>query len=288
MSRTLKLITALLSLVFCFSVFTVAVYAVDMNGDGYDDETGEPVYVETQPVYEEEPTDYIAPETEAPYVEPETEAPYVEPETEPVNYDEPSYNDNYDNSYSDYSNYNDYSSSSSYVGGGQTYVEPVSTAPSAPLYNSDRKIDDSELNSSDWDEIAAKLKNASSSGSDSDDFSAIQNSDADNDNGEWMLITGIICLVLSAAGIIYVIASYVIKRKKIKSGTVSQAKRPAYAAAGGSGHYRAGDDYDDGFKAPAKKEQKKLERSRKYDTADVRLPKSSQGTRYKNSGKRYK
>lgn len=87
-----------------FSLFTVAVivlfscmtvFAVDLDGDGIDDE--EPVYtetqteyVETEPVYTETQTEYVEPEpvyTEASteYVEPEPEeteeqTEYVEPE----------------------------------------------------------------------------------------------------------------------------------------------------------------------------------------------------------------
>lgn len=287
MSRTLKLITALLSIIFCFSVCTLAVAAVDMDGDGYDDDTGELIVVATEePPVVVDPTDYIEPEPT--YVEPEPEPTYVEPEPEPTYYEEPNDN-NYDyNNGDDYNN--DYNSgySSSYVGGGQTYVEPVSTAPSAPLYNSDHKIDDNELNSNDWDEIAANLKNASSSDSDAEDFSFIQNNDSQNDNGEWILIAGIICLILSACGIIYVIASAVMRRKKVSPGAASSAKRPAYAAANVSGHYRSNDDYDDGYRTPTKKEQKKLSKSRRFDTADVQLPKSSQTTKNKSGGKRYK
>lgn len=82
-------ITAVIAL-FC----GITVYAVDLDGDGIDDEpvyTDEPTeYIDPEPVYTEPPTEYVEPEpipTDAPteYVEPEpveTEAPteYVEPE----------------------------------------------------------------------------------------------------------------------------------------------------------------------------------------------------------------
>lgn len=96
--RVLSLIIVAVIAFFC----SATVFAVDLDGDGIDDD--EPVYTEApteyvdpEPVYTEAPTEYVEPEpvyTEAPteYVEPEpiyTEAPteYVEPE--PVQTDAP-------------------------------------------------------------------------------------------------------------------------------------------------------------------------------------------------------
>ena len=89
-----------LSVVIIISLFcTTTVFAADLDGDGYDDETGdyidaateapyeEPVY--TDPVYTDpiiETTEYVEPATEQPtqaetqYEEPETEAPQVQTE----------------------------------------------------------------------------------------------------------------------------------------------------------------------------------------------------------------
>ncbi|MGN0491192.1 hypothetical protein [Ruminococcus sp.] len=280
MSRKNKLITALLSIVLCFSIFTITAYAVDLDGDGIDDDvvvTDPPAVVETDPPY-------VEPETEAPYYEPETEAPYYEPETEAPYY-EPEDPYNSDSSQIYYDSDNGGESSEFYVGGGQSYVPPVSTAPSAPLYDSNRKIDDSVLSNNDWKDISASLKNAGQgSENDSDDFGFIKNNDSLGDNGEWMLYTGIACLALSAAGIAYVIISSVSKHKKLSGGL--SGKQYAYAGAG-NGRYRSSSDYDDGYK-DEKTEKRKIDKSRKFDTADVKLPKSSNGTRYKNGGKRYK
>ena len=281
MSRHNKLITALLSIVLCFSIFTITAYAVDLDGDGIDDDiavTEPPAIVETDPPY-------VEPETEAPYIEPATDAPYVEPATDAPYYEpeEPDYNS--DSSQIYYESDNGGESSEFYVGGGQSYVPPASTAPSAPLYESNRKIDDSVLSNSDWKDISASLKNAGNdSENDSDDFGFIKNNDSLSDNGEWMLYIGIACLALSAAGIAYVIISSVSKHKKLSGGL--GGKQYAYAGAG-NGRYRSASDYDDGYK-DEKINKKKIDRSRKFDTADVKLPKSSSGTRYKNGGKRYK
>lgn len=89
--RILSLIIVAVTTFFC----SITVFAVDLNGDGIDDD--EPVYTEApteyvEPVYTEPPTEYVEPEpvyTEPPteYVETEpvyTEAPTEYVETEPA------------------------------------------------------------------------------------------------------------------------------------------------------------------------------------------------------------
>lgn len=82
-----------LSIVIIISLFcTTTVLAVDFDGDGYDDETGEYIGIATEAPYEEpvytapvytdpivETTQYVEPATEQPVA---TQAPYEEPETE--------------------------------------------------------------------------------------------------------------------------------------------------------------------------------------------------------------
>lgn len=301
MSRRNKLITALLSIVLCFSVFTFTAFAVgeDVSSGGGEMSGGQsqtPVNP-VEPADPEQPgeepgsdTPEPAPEPEQP-VQPDPNPGYSDPDPTPVPDPDPGYVDpgySYDDGSSSqiyYDSDNGGESSEFYVGGGQSYVPPVSTAPSAPLYESNRKIDDSVLSNSDWKDISASLKNAGKgSENDSDDFGFIKNNDSLSDNGEWMLLTGIACLALSAAGIAYVIISAVSKRKKLSGGL--GGKQYAYAGSE-NGRYRSSSDYDDGYK-DAKVEKKKVDRSRKFDTADINLPKSSNGTRYKNGGKRYK
>lgn len=276
MSRLTKLVTVLLIFVLAISIITATAFAVDLDGGGIDDDivvTDPPVPVETtiyvEPTYA---TEYV-PATEPTYYEPETE-PYYEPETEPI-VTEPYYDDWYDDSN------DDQQSSDLYVGGGQTYIPPQSTAPSASLYDANTNMDDSVLSSNDWKDISSSLKNASNDGNDSDDFSFIKNNDSTSDNGEWMLYGGIICLLLSAAGIAYVIYSTVSKKNKLSKG--ANNRQYAYA---GNARRGTSDKYDDGYQSSVNK-KRQIDRSRRFDTADVRLPKSS-GNRYKNNGKRYK
>jgi len=281
MKKHLKLITALLSIIICMSLFSITAFAVDADGDGYDDETGEYIGVITEPVYTEpvytEPI-YTEPVyTEPVYTEPVyTEPEYVEPEyTEPV-YTEPVY-DYSDNDYSDYydnsqssDSYNDYDFDTEYD---IDYSDESYIAPStAPMYDSNHKIDDNELSKRDWDYIKSNLNNAGGVDDGSDDFNFIKKNDSKGDNGDWMLIVGIACVILSIAGITYVIVSGVVRRKKINSG--------AYVSASSNSRYNEGDDYGDGYRA-SRSEKKKADRSSKYDTADVVLPRNKNGRRYK-------
>lgn len=282
MNRKRKMIAILLSLVFCLSVCMLSVYAEDANLDGYDDDTGEPVatsYVEPDTI--EPPTEYYTePVTEAPTEPATTYAPATEPETVNNNYDynndggnDDTYSNNNDNDYNDYNSYSE--PADRYIGGGQSvYVEPETTAPSAPLYDTDDHISDDELSNRDWNDIASSLKLTSESGgSDSDDFDFIQKNDATSDNGDWMLIVGIICLVLSAAGIAYFIISTVMQRKKLN--TPHAGAKPAAAGAYSGGGRRSANDYGDGYRS-----QRSDKRRSKYDTADVKLPKSSSGGKH--------
>ena len=128
-----------------------------------------------------------------------------------------------------------------YVGGGQSYQPPQSTAPSAALYDTkDKKVDDKTLSSNDWGDIAAKLKNAGNSTGEDDgsgDFTFIQQNTAKEDNGYWIIIAGAACLALSLAGFIYLIASAVSRRSKLKTAMSTNSTQ--------GGYYRANDDYDE-------------------------------------------
>lgn len=278
MNKHFKLLAILLSVILCFSVFSLTVSAIDADGDGFDDETGEfvgedetssPIY--TDPVYE--PTDATS------YEQPTDATSYEQP-TDAPSYDEPDYNQSDDTQSSDY-NYDDdnnnyFVDEPSYVGGGQSYVAPVSTAPSVPLIDSDHSIDDNELSSKDWKDISSNLKNAGNSGDDSDDFSFIQKNTSSGDNGNWILIVGVVLVLLSIAGIVYFIASGVLLRKKLAPSGASSASR----SGGTQTRYRSNDDYDDGYKV-SKKEAKQKDRSRRYDTADIKLPKNKGKNRYR-------
>lgn len=295
MSRKSKIIAVVLMIVFCVSLCTISVWAVE-NASDYIDYTNDTATFE--------PVDPSVEDTTAPsYEEPEVTDPIYTEDTYPGDIgeldptkDTTSYEETTD-TYEDTSDYSDvtedttyYQSSTfseySYVGGGQTYTVPETTAPPAALYDVKEEVDGKELNSNDWKDIAQRLKDAGSADDDDgDDFGFIKNNNSTTDNGEWLLIGGILCLVLSAAGIAYIVVSTVKRKKSLAGHTASANGRfaTATATASAGGRYRK-DEYGDGFKASS---SKKSNKSNKFDTADVRLPKSSQ-SRYKNSDKRYK
>ena len=144
-----------------------------------------------------------------------------------------------------------------YVGGGQTYIPPKATAPSAALYNSEKKnIDDKELNKNDWSDIASRLKNTGNANSSEDDgsgdFNFIQKNTAKEDNGHWIIIAGVLCLLLSVTGFIYLIASAISRRRRLMNPTAGSSQ----------GYYRSDSDYDDGYQGG--KKEKTPKNGRRY------------------------
>lgn len=242
-----KIIALISVLAISFSAFAFSANAVDGIDDGYGEEIVEtdPPMVDPEPTFEPEPT--YDPE---PTYEPETEAPYY-PEQDPTEpYVEPTHSNTEDKLY-----FNNSDSDEPYIGGGQSlYTVPETTAEPAEMYSVSRDdIDDKTLSNSDWDDISANLKNASASDSSGDDFNFIKKNTSKTDNGNWMLYSGLACIVLSLAGITYFIVSTVKSRKSYayagKSANASRAKRS------------------------------------KFDTADIEIPKrtsNKNGTRFKH------
>lgn len=135
-----------------------------------------------------------------------------------------------------------------YVGGGQSYQPPASTAPTAALYDTDKKVDVNELSKNDWGDIANMLKNTGTAESDGDDFAFIQKNTSKKDNGHWIIIAGAICILLSIAGFIYLIVSKISRRKKIKEGNIGKTSDPQRKGVA----RRSNDDYDDGYGSKGK------------------------------------
>lgn len=287
MNKHSRLITALLALIFCFSAITAfsitPVYAEGQVGEGAGGEGGEgggetPV-VDPEPVY----TDPITPEPEPVYTDPVVPEPVY---TDPVSPDDGggsgsggsgggssdsgsgsgssgggssdsgSGGGNNDSSsvYYDSDGNQHANQSDVYVGGGQSYAPPVSTAPSVGLVKTEKNIDVNELSKNDWNDIKASLQKASkgSSGSDGDDFSFIQKNTAKEDNGHWIIIAGVLCLLLSVTGFIYLIASAISRRRRLMNPTAGSSQ----------GYYRSDSDYDDGYQGG--KKEKTPRNGRRY------------------------
>ena len=262
MKKYSKIIAVICSVLMCLSVCMFSVYA--------DNESG------AQPAdpgqgSESQGSQGGGDQSDVPYVpEPDpgqgggesqsSDVPYI-PEQDPASsYDDGGQGGGYDNQTSYESSYNDGNSGSSvyydsdgnsysnqsdvYVGGGQSYQPPVSTAPPAALYDTDKKIDVKELSKNDWGDIAKLLKNSGQTDSSggADDFAFIQKNTSKTDNGHWIIIAGIACITLSVVGFGYLIISNIIKRRKIKAGNISRST-PGKSA----NQYRSNDDYNDGY-----------------------------------------
>lgn len=158
-------LTALLSIsAVSFSVSAVG-EEVDPGGDS--SVIVDPVEPEPEPEPEPSPEPEPQPQPDPVYPDSSDSSSYVDPgySSSDSSYDN---NYNYDSSY-DYNNNNSYDnnysssqtyyySEPSYVGGGQSYVAPSNTAPSASLIKSDDNIDEKTLSSNDWSDIAKNLK----------------------------------------------------------------------------------------------------------------------------------
>ncbi len=288
MNKHTKLITALLTLIFSLSAFTMFSASVSAEGniDGGGQGGDTPVIVDPEPVY----TDPITPEpvyTDPVVVYTDPVVVYTDPPYDPGNGGNSDNGNTNTNNYSDGNNSNSSDNSSSvyydsdgneysdqsevYVGGGQSYEPPVSTAPSAPLIKTEKDIDVNELSKNDWNDIKASLTKAQKGGADSgDDFSFIQKNTSKADNGHMFLVIGIAMVILSVAGFTYLIVSAV--RRK------NAAPIKGVKSAGGSApsRYRDESDYDDGYK-----KQVSSKKASKFNTAKIPKAKSKGGTRYR-------
>ena len=146
-----------------------------------------------------------------------------------------------------YSNFNDV-----YVGGNQTYTVPASVpSTAAALYDTSKtKVDEKTLTSSDWNDIARKLKEPSGnqSGSKGGDFAFIQNNNESADNGHWMLLVGFSLISVSLIGFVTLIVR-ASKRKKAAVANSYRMSNSAYVQ-------RDRRSYDDDFDIKPKKAKK--------------------------------
>ena len=259
-----KAIVAFLTAIMCLCVCVFSVYAVPAEdgevtpGPGGDqsqsDQSSDVPYIPDQP--SDGGDQSSAQSSDVPYIPEDNQSSYddggnngggdYQTSYETNDSDDGNNNVYYDSDGNSYSNQDDV-----YVGGGQSYQPPVSTAPTAQLYDTDKKVDVNELSKNDWGDIANMLKNTGSADGDGDDFAFIQKNTSKNDNGHWIIIGGLLCILLSITGFVYLIASKIRRRKKIREGNITKTTDPQKKA----GARRANDDYDDGYgskKTPAK------------------------------------
>jgi hypothetical protein len=287
-SRT-KLSYIILALIFCISICTIKVMAV-----GEDEE----VVVTEAPVVTAAPTQAV---TEAPVVtaaptQAATKAPvttkattaYVAPTTKAqVN----SYVAPATSAYNNYAtSANNYATSANNYATSATSATSAGSASKSEVYDvEDEEVDEDTLKKSDWKDIAERLSTADDDDdSDPDSFDFIKNNDGTNDNGQWILYTGIGMEI--AAGLIIVILIVLAVRRKKK---LKQAKRTGSAPTN-HGHEGQPRQQRPSSDKPAQRQQhtptqshgassRQVRRRSKYDTDEIQLTKQR-----KSSGGRYK
>ena len=91
------------------------------------------------------------------------------------------------------------------------YVENTTNvyAVTSSLLPSNGEVDTEELTSDDW-----ALITSSGSNTKGNSFDFIKNNKKTSDNGKWMLYSGLGLIALSVIGIIYVIFSSIVPKKK--------------------------------------------------------------------------
>lgn len=259
MKKYSKIIAVVCSVLMCLSVCMFSVYADNESGAQPAD-PGQGGESQSSQGGDQSDVPYIPDQDPGQSSEAQSsDVPYIPEQDSASSYDDGGNGGGYDSQTSYESSYDDGGNSSNvyydadgnsysnqsdvYVGGGQSYQPPVSTAPPAALYDTDKKIDVNELSKGDWGDIAKQLKNSGKSDSGgADDFTFIQNNTSRTDNGHWIIIAGITCIALSVTGFIYLIASKIHKRNKIKAGNITRST-PGKSASS----HRANDDYNDGY-----------------------------------------
>lgn len=266
MKNKIKLLSIVLIVTFCLSLCTITTNAVTATVN----KIGEPIAetvpvatdppVETEPVATQEPTQtptqeptqaptqQITQEPTQPITQPPTQAPTERPtQQETVNRPtrETTPAPNVDSTTPVVQNDNSQSATHS-------------------VYDVDGDVDTDNLNKKDWDELKDMLDGADGKGSAGGDFDFIQKNTRSGDNGLWILIVGIVCVV-AGIGIIVAVIYFSKKKKKMLD----------------AGNFES--DSKKQEKKTTSQEKRQINKRSKYDTDEVYISreKTRGGTRYK-------
>ncbi|MCH5202308.1 MAG: hypothetical protein J1F17_03790 [Oscillospiraceae bacterium] len=252
-----------------------------------DTQVVDPAPVETDPIYTQAP---VVDTTAAPVY---TQAPVVDTTAAPV-YTTAPYYEEPQQYYTEYTQpYSFYQQPVTEFYNQENYYEAETTEATdntTSLIESNREIDDTELNKSDWEKIADELAKAEESDDTDSPFDYIKNADkatgltAFFNNLNWPMTAGIICFVLA----IVCIVIFIVFTKKMKKGDKKPSadkKKNFHGNNGGrrtsavtdeEGYYvpqsrRSNSDYGDDYDSSAQKRM--ANRRAKEDTAEINIPK---------------
>lgn len=161
-------------------------------------------------------------------------------------------------------------------------------ASTSPVYDVKGNVDTDTLKKNDWKSIAEQLSKSDNqkSNDDADSFNFIRDNDSSEDNGIWILFTGIGLEVLAAVIIITLIVISVKRKKNLKYQHTSDGPRNVQANQRqnprGASQQRPAQHSPQ--RQPGRNQQRQVNRRSKYDTDEIYVPRnsrSSNGGRYK-------
>lgn len=161
-------------------------------------------------------------------------------------------------------------------------------ASTSPVYDVKGNVDTDTLKKNDWKSIAEQLSKSDNkkSNDDADSFNFIRDNDSSEDNGIWILFTGIGLEVLAAVIIITLIVLSVKRKRNLKYRQASEGPRSVQANQRqnprGASQQRPAQRAPQ--RQPGRSQQRQVNRRSKYDTDEIYVPRnsrSSNGGRYK-------
>ncbi len=268
MNRIIRILCVITALILSICVFSLTANA---TGEVTPDPNPPAVIPTSSPAPEPE----VPVATEAPVVEPEpaTQAPesdyddtYVEPTIdENAGYIEEPTTGGYVDSYTNEDGYY-YYDEDEMVNNLEDTAGSVSDY--TDLYDTST-LDKEELKESKWDDIVLDTSKAES---DTADFSAIKENKEADDNGQWIIYTGLILIGLSLIGILYFIIATATYKKKLKALKMREQRQRRRE------HERPRDDYGDFSDFPTQSDYNKHYQRKRYSSSNTPY---SQRKRYK-------
>lgn len=263
MNNKIRILAALISIIFCLSGMMLTVYATGGPGDsGNSGDSGSA------------PTEYTPPPAQDPTTDQRPDVPTSAPTSAPTQAPNPGGNTDtdtdYDNGYDD-DYYYDPESDPDDDGISNTGESAGSVSENTNLFNPN--VNNQELAESEWSNITLDTS-SNQTNNNVADFSAIKEDSSANDNGQGMLYVGIALIGLSVIGILYYIIATAKYRKKLnKLRTREQGHRERHRTSdyynAATEEYPTQEDYNRRYQRRYSDTPYTQRRQTKFDTADI-------------------
>lgn len=266
-------------LVFILSLFTIKVFA--------DEEEVEPA-TDAPPPQTAAPPQTVAPKTKA------TQAPTkkvtaatkaTQAATKRQTYATKSYNNNSNNNNNNVNN-----NTNRYTYATRATQKPIvssTKAQTSPVYDTDKeKVATDTLKKNDWNSIKEQLSKPDSDDTKTnvENFDYIKKNTSEDDNGIWIIYTGVGLVIAGALIIITLIILAVRRRGKMKAQRAAEAPRGHSRAAEREPREYRSQREDPRYSHSGKSEKRSVNKRSKFDTDEINVnkpPRRSGGGRYK-------